>query len=133
MTPGMVQHKTGIIAEHCPPSPMYLPSVYLMASHVTRSPRSSLSVFIYCKEVVIAWERGHAVSLMRSATQSLHAVRNTTQVHYHIAFPLNSAMMNFIVTYTGGNYQVATTLLVAGPTLTLWIPGQTLFASTSSY
>ena len=29
--------------------------------------------------------------------------------------------------------QVATTLLVAGPTLTLWIPGQTLFASTSSY
>jgi len=30
-------------------------------------------------------------------------------------------------------YQVATTLLVAGPTLTLWIPGQTLFTSTSSY
>jgi len=27
---------------------------------------------------------------------------------------------------------VATALLVAGPTLTLWIPGQTLFASTSS-
>jgi len=29
--------------------------------------------------------------------------------------------------------QVATALLVAGPTLTLWIPGQTLFKSTSSY
>jgi len=28
---------------------------------------------------------------------------------------------------------VATTLLVAGPTLTSGIPGQTLFASTSSY
>jgi len=28
---------------------------------------------------------------------------------------------------------VATALLVAGSTLTLWIPGQTLFASTSSY
>jgi len=28
---------------------------------------------------------------------------------------------------------VATALLVAGPTLTLWIPGQTLLASTSSY
>ena len=28
---------------------------------------------------------------------------------------------------------MATALLVAGPTLTLWIPGQTLFASTSSY
>jgi len=31
------------------------------------------------------------------------------------------------------NVQVAPTLLVAGPTLTLWIPEQTLFASTSSY
>jgi len=29
--------------------------------------------------------------------------------------------------------QVATTLLVSGPTLTLWIPGHTLFASTSLY
>ena len=29
--------------------------------------------------------------------------------------------------------RVATALLVAGPTLTFWIPGQTLFASTSSY
>ena len=29
--------------------------------------------------------------------------------------------------------QVATTLLVAGSTLPLWIPGQTLFASTRSY
>jgi len=29
--------------------------------------------------------------------------------------------------------QVATTLLVAGPTLTLWIPGQIVFASTISY
>ena len=29
--------------------------------------------------------------------------------------------------------QVATALLVAGPTLTFWIPGQTLFASASSY
>jgi len=28
---------------------------------------------------------------------------------------------------------VATALLVAGPTLTFWIPGQTLFSSTSSY
>jgi len=28
---------------------------------------------------------------------------------------------------------VETALLVAIPTLTLWIPGQTLFASTSSY
>jgi len=28
---------------------------------------------------------------------------------------------------------VATTLLVAGYTLTLWIPWQTLFVSTSSY
>ena len=28
---------------------------------------------------------------------------------------------------------MATTLLVAGPTLTFWIPGQTLFAFTSSY
>jgi len=28
---------------------------------------------------------------------------------------------------------VATALLVAGSTLTFWIPGQTLFASTSSY
>jgi len=27
---------------------------------------------------------------------------------------------------------VATALLVAGPSLTLWIPGQTLFTSTSS-
>ena len=31
------------------------------------------------------------------------------------------------------NLQVATTLLVVGFTLTLWIPGQTVFASTSSY
>ena len=30
-------------------------------------------------------------------------------------------------------YQVAAALLVAGPTLTFWIPWQTLFASTSSY
>jgi len=30
-------------------------------------------------------------------------------------------------------YQVATALLVADSTLTLWIPGQTLLASTSSY
>jgi len=29
--------------------------------------------------------------------------------------------------------QVATTFLVAGPTLTFWIPGQTLFASHSLY
>ena len=29
-------------------------------------------------------------------------------------------------------FQVATTLLVAGPTLTLWIPGQIPFPSTSS-
>jgi len=29
--------------------------------------------------------------------------------------------------------QLANALLVAGPTLTLWIPGQTVFASTSSY
>jgi len=29
-------------------------------------------------------------------------------------------------------FQVATTLLVAGPTLTFWIPWQTPFASTSS-
>jgi len=29
--------------------------------------------------------------------------------------------------------QVATTLQVVGPTLTLWIPGHTHFASTSSY
>jgi len=29
--------------------------------------------------------------------------------------------------------QMATALLVAGPTLTLWKPGQTLFASTRSY
>jgi len=28
---------------------------------------------------------------------------------------------------------VATALLVAGPTLTLWIPGRTPFTSTSSY
>ena len=28
---------------------------------------------------------------------------------------------------------MATALLVAGPTLTFWIPGQTLFASTTSY
>jgi len=28
---------------------------------------------------------------------------------------------------------VATALLIAGSTQTLWIPGQTLFASTSSY
>jgi len=28
---------------------------------------------------------------------------------------------------------VATALLVAGPTPTLWIPGQILFVSTSSY
>jgi len=30
-------------------------------------------------------------------------------------------------------HQVATALLVAGPTLTLCIPGQTPFVSTSSY
>jgi len=30
-------------------------------------------------------------------------------------------------------YQVATPLLVAGSTLTFWIPWQTLFASTSLY
>ena len=29
--------------------------------------------------------------------------------------------------------QVATTLMVAGPILTFWVPGQTLFASTSLY
>jgi len=31
-------------------SPVCLPSVYLMSSNVTRSPRHSRSVFIYCKQ-----------------------------------------------------------------------------------
>jgi len=30
-------------------------------------------------------------------------------------------------------FQVATALMLAGPTLTLWLPGQALFASTSLY
>ena len=30
-------------------------------------------------------------------------------------------------------FQVATALVLAGPTLTLWLPVQALFASTSSY
>ena len=38
-----------------------------------------------------------------------------------------------IITLSPVLLQVATTLLLAGPTLTLWIPEQTLFASTSSY
>ena len=42
-------------------------------------------------------------------------------------FSPTSSVVNYIT------LQVATTLLVAGPTLTLWIPRQTPFVSTSLY
>jgi len=39
-----------------------------------------------------------------------------------------------LCTYSMSNvFQVATTLLVAGLSLTVWTPGQSLFASTNSY
>ena len=44
ITPGTDQLETGIISGWAPP-PVCLPSVYLMSSHVTRSPRPPPTIF----------------------------------------------------------------------------------------
>ena len=60
-----------------------------------------------------------------------------TELFYAILFPyfcysaIPTSSYIFQVLYTC--YQVATALLVAGLTPTLWIPGQTLFASSILY
>ena len=51
---------------HCPPC-VYIPSVYLMAPHVTRSPRPSPTVFHTGSDQVLvvgtAWEQGYTCSV----------------------------------------------------------------------
>jgi len=60
---------------------------------------------------------------------SLHDSDHEDVVRIFVAFPASCELFIYIIYIN----QVATALLVAGSTLTFWIPWQTSLASTSSY
>jgi len=84
----------------------------------------ALTSYLYIPGLVISAAAGTESTALQVAIAAFYPA---------IILSGQSESMPVIITICTIHIQVATILLVAGPTLTLWIPGQTLFASISLY